>query len=124
MSHLKKIRLEEIRGMLCKMKFCSECIFQGGDMEAAWEHLSGLNSDEERRFLFCHTLVAGDYIDKSAAKALLLKLNPAWASLEDVLPTLSLFEQEEILNTKSIMQNSINHRKKKPLNTRMKREFL
>ena len=99
----EKIRLEEIRGMLCKMKFCSECIFQGGDMEAAWEHLSGLNSDDERRFLFCHTLVAGDHIDKSAARALLAKLNPAWASLEDVLPTLPPIEREEILNTKSIM---------------------
>jgi len=99
----QRIRREEIRGMLVKMKFCSDCIFQGGDIEMAWKHLWELNNDEERRFLFCHTLVAGDYIDKSAAKALLLRLNPNWRRLEDVLPTLPEVEREEILTTKSVM---------------------
>jgi len=98
----QKIRREEIRGMLVKMKFCSDWIFRGGDIEMAWKHLSELN-DEEKRFLFCHALVAGDYIDKSAAKALLLKLNPNWRCLEDVLPTLPQEERKEILTTKSVM---------------------
>jgi len=99
----RKIRLEEIRGMVGKMKFCSECIFQGGDIDMALKHLSELQSDAEKKFLFCYALVAGDSIDKSAAKALLLKLNPAWRSLGDVLPTLPLTERKEILKTKSIM---------------------
>jgi len=41
----QKIRREEIRGMLVKMKFCSDWIFRGGDIEMAWKHLSGLNDE-------------------------------------------------------------------------------